>query len=362
MKNYFKKFSIMFVMSILLMLGCATSAFATDDGVVGTSNLNNTIENSAKVGYQLTAPEKGWKRYDDKNAYVKYSYDTSNGDPNTRISCYKGTYSCVLGEEVYAKFAFKGSKLRITGNRYSSRSDKVVMEIDGIKYRYSCHGDKLDIQNIEFEKLDLENKIHNVKISTDSETTTVANGIKQFDIDAIDINDNGYLLDWQNESISLNKSTDDLQVGQTDTLVATTTPAAVGVSWKSSDESIVTIDSNGKVTGIKEGQATITATTTDGSNLSATCAINITKEIKPTNPSESDNKTGAILIINLNDGETKIFDVSISEIDKFKSWYNTKSEYENKLTYEFNKTVNSNISVEENVVHDKITSYEIRKY
>jgi hypothetical protein len=43
-------------------------------------------------------------------------------------------------------------------------------------------------------------------------------------------------------------------------------------------------------------------------------------------------------------------------------WYNTKIEFEDKLTYEFDKTVNSNISVEEDVVHDQITSYEIRKY
>ncbi|WP_236907712.1 hypothetical protein [Clostridium saccharoperbutylacetonicum] len=68
------------------------------------------------------------------------------------------------------------------------------------------------------------------------------------------------------------------------------------------------------------------------------------------------------MIINLTDGETKVFNVSSSEVDKFKSWYNNKSEFENKLTYVFNKTVNSNISVEEDVVHNQITSFEIRKY
>lgn len=75
-----------------------------------------------------------------------------------------------------------------------------------------------------------------------------------------------------------------------------------------------------------------------------------------------DTQIGAILMINLVDGETKVFDVSSTEVDKFESWYNNKSEFENKLTYAFNKTVNSNISVEEDVVHNQITSFEIRKY
>jgi hypothetical protein len=61
MKNYFKKFSIMFVMSLILMLGTCTSAFADGGGVVGINNLNNTTENSAKIGNELKLPEVGWK-------------------------------------------------------------------------------------------------------------------------------------------------------------------------------------------------------------------------------------------------------------------------------------------------------------
>lgn|GEM_PF-6968833 len=77
------------------------------------------------------------------------------------------------------------------------------------------------------------------------------------------------------------------------------------------------------------------------------------EEIKP-NPEQPENqvdKSGALLIINLTDEETK-----------FKKWYNDKSEYEDKLTYCFSKTVNSSISVDEYVVHDQITSFEVRKY
>lgn len=46
---------------------------------------------------------------------------------------------------------------------------------------------------------------------------------------------------------------------------------------KSSDESVAKYDSTtGKVTGIKEGTCTITATTADG--LTATCTVTVTKE------------------------------------------------------------------------------------
>ncbi|WP_461612289.1 hypothetical protein [Clostridium sp. Marseille-QA1073] len=43
-------------------------AASFDDAVIGTQNLNNTPENSAKVGDQIKLPEKGWKRYDDSNS------------------------------------------------------------------------------------------------------------------------------------------------------------------------------------------------------------------------------------------------------------------------------------------------------
>ncbi len=52
-------------------------------------------------------------------------------------------------------------------------------------------------------------------------------------------------------------------------------------AWKSSDESVATVDSNGKVTGIKAGQAAVTATTAYGSNLSSSCTVNV-KDVSPT--------------------------------------------------------------------------------
>jgi len=49
------------------------------------------------------------------------------------------------------------------------------------------------------------------------------------------------------------------------------------LNWKSSDESVATVDEYGNVTALKIGTALITATTTDGSNLSASCMVNVIK-------------------------------------------------------------------------------------
>ena len=76
-------------------------------------------------------------------------------------------------------------------------------------------------------------------------------------------------------SISLDKSTLTLLVGEEQTLTATITPDNTTnktVTWTSSDTSKATVDNNGKVAAISEGNATITAKV---GNQEATCAVTI---------------------------------------------------------------------------------------
>ncbi len=77
-------------------------------------------------------------------------------------------------------------------------------------------------------------------------------------------------------SIALDKTEIELEATQTATLVVTVLPELAtdkSVTWTSSDEEVATVDENGVVTAIAVGEATITATTTDGSNLSASCKV-----------------------------------------------------------------------------------------
>ena len=79
-------------------------------------------------------------------------------------------------------------------------------------------------------------------------------------------------------SISIDYSELSLEKGKTQYLKATVTPteALQSVTWKSSNESVATVSENGLVTAKSNGTARITATTADGSNLSATCTVTVT--------------------------------------------------------------------------------------
>ena len=79
-------------------------------------------------------------------------------------------------------------------------------------------------------------------------------------------------------SISLDKTSISLKATESETLKATILPATTtnqAVTWKSDNEAIATVDANGVVTAHEVGAATITATTTDGTNLSASCTVNV---------------------------------------------------------------------------------------
>lgn len=79
-------------------------------------------------------------------------------------------------------------------------------------------------------------------------------------------------------SISLDKTSISLKATESETLKATILPATTtnqAVTWKSDNEAIATVDANGVVTAHEVGVATITATTTDGTNLSASCTVNV---------------------------------------------------------------------------------------
>ena len=91
-------------------------------------------------------------------------------------------------------------------------------------------------------------------------------------------------------SINLNLTNLSLNIGGSVSLYATVTPTNAtnpAVTWSSSDEKVLTVD-NGEVQAVGVGKAVITATTTDGSDLSASCNITV-KPILATDLSLSNN-------------------------------------------------------------------------
>ncbi|MDG0791307.1 Ig-like domain-containing protein [Cohnella ginsengisoli] len=79
------------------------------------------------------------------------------------------------------------------------------------------------------------------------------------------------------EGVSLNRTNIVLGNGGTTKLTATVTPAGAnpGITWSSSDESVVTVDANGKLTAHAPGTATVTAASQENASLSATSTVSV---------------------------------------------------------------------------------------
>ena len=89
-------------------------------------------------------------------------------------------------------------------------------------------------------------------------------------------------VNYKVTGVSLSPSTLNLDVGESSTLTATVAPANAAnqsVTWASSDETVATV-TDGLVAALKEGTATITATTADGGET-ATCVVTVTAATVP---------------------------------------------------------------------------------
>ena len=92
-------------------------------------------------------------------------------------------------------------------------------------------------------------------------------------------NSNGLIEEGASQeptSISLNKTSLSLTVGQTNTLTASFQPdgASGSITWSSNRTSVATVNSSGKVTAVGEGTATITAKYSE--SVKATCTVTVT--------------------------------------------------------------------------------------
>ena len=327
MKNCYKRIIIMFVMVLTIM------------GVGAIQN--GIIANAATVGEQLTQPEEGWKRYDDEDSNLKFIGESWREQNNDGFLNGKFKYASQKGS--YVEFKFYGTKLRFIGAKDTYRPSFTVT-IDGISYNEGTeYGNEL-YQALLFEAENLPLREHVVKIED------TGNGL--FVFDSIDIDDTGYLID-SNQSIKLDNTSLSLKEGTSKKLTATTTPSALGIEWSSSDDTIATVDENGKVTGVKEGICTVTAKI-EGTDLTADCLVTVTKE-DIVDPEEPSIENGS-LYIEMIDGNIKRADKS--QIEKFKKWFISRDldETESPIFKITNAKGNS-----EYLVHDKVVGFEIRE-
>ena len=102
-----------------------------------------------------------------------------------------------------------------------------------------------------------------ITVSTNNEGKTASLDVTVFEIPAT--------------SISLDIEGDSLQIGDTLQLTAMVAPSFSKITWSSSNDSVATIDSDGRVIGISEGVTTAMAKTSNG--LLDTCTITVYKVV-----------------------------------------------------------------------------------
>ncbi len=325
MKNIYKKIIIMFVMAL---------------GIMGIGSISNGyVANAATVGQALTLPESGWTRYDDTNINISYTNMISWNNGNTTDFYKGGVHKSWDGIQVHpsnnaeVKFNFNGTGIRFLSQIYNkpagddTRNVDVEVYLDGKYYGNTnvpgkiCNGIAL-----QYEIVGLTNKEHSIVLKN--------NGKSNLWIDAIDISGNGILTPYSevNTLIEMDNILN-LKEGTSKDLTATTTPSSVNVVWSSSDATIATVDQAGKVTGIKEGTCTVTATI-EGTDIKAECVVTVTKEEPPVEPDEptdpdqeyiintayakgenTNNASGQVTIIFKGNAEAQLKVVKTADVD-----------------------------------------------
>ncbi len=350
MSKLLKKGFIYLAFMLVALVGISienASAAEVVDYEEGVTNLNNTPENSAVVGDVIKKPEIGWKRYDDSHESIKYF---GNWSKYSASAYYHGSRS-ISGKNTLndtVSFTFIGSKLRVISSVYPTYSNEISIKIDNVDYTFSQSFSKESNQVISYQNTALDYGYHTVEIQK------IKNGTYGTDLnlDAIDVD--GHLLapgEIPNvQSITIDKNSIELLEGSQEKLTATVTPDTAKVIWTSSDESIATVDQNGNVTAIREGQTIVTATI-ENTDISASSTVIVKK---PTN-----DFSNAILSITLVNGITKEYDVTNAVINNYLSWFDSA---QGTSTFKFSKTISPYKKVTEYVVHDKIASFEIREY
>ena len=122
-------------------------------------------------------------------------------------------------------------------------------------------------------------------------------------------------------SITLDRYSVTIEAGQSTTLVATVSPSDAtdkDVTWKSSNTGVATVDENGTVRAVSEGQAVVTATAGD---KSATCVVAVVKKYIPVISVTLDRNA-----VTLEIGQTTTLVATVSPADatdKTVSWVNS---------------------------------------
>ena len=194
------------------------------------------------------------KGYDSRSAKIKI-YD-KNSDASEEVTINQNQKDAVIIDKKEYALDEKGGSIDVDVN--SNIKYTISIDCDWITEKKSATTRGLEKTTHTFiisEMTGNSERVGNITFSNEETGISEKVVVTQtraiyFESDAIDIMEDG------EKTISLINNTD-----QT-------------VTWSSSDESVVTVDQNGKANGISKGSATITATTADGKHT-CTCSVTV---------------------------------------------------------------------------------------
>ena len=180
------------------------------------------------------------------------------------------------GKTATCKVTVSDKEIKVTGVKLNKSETSLlvggnetltatVLPEDATNQNVTWKSDKPEIATV-----DANGKVTGVKAGEATITVTTEDGSKTATC-KVTVSETSVAV----TGVTLNKTTLTLEAGASETLTATITPADATnqkVSWKSSKEAVATVDANGKVTGVKAGEAVITVTTEDGGKT-ATCKV-----------------------------------------------------------------------------------------
>lgn len=248
-----KKIIGIIAMTLLLVSSLTINVFAADEGV--------------GVSYQTHIQNIGWQ------SFVSNGAEAGTHGKSLRMEALKIKLNNVPKEAGikyethvqnigWQKPVYNGQESGTHGKSLRLEAIKIsLINLPGYSVQYRVH-----VQNVGWQKW--------VKDGALSGTTGKSLRLEAIEVKIVP----NEATAIHTTSVNLNKTEVNLKTGQTDKLTAKLLPENAtnkSVNWKSSNESVVKVDSSGKVIAVGVGNASITAATVDG-NKTSTCNVTVT--------------------------------------------------------------------------------------
>ncbi|MFA9465337.1 MAG: hypothetical protein ACERKN_13715 [Velocimicrobium sp.] len=318
--------------------------------MMGMSN----VSYAATVGTQLATNESGWQRIDDANSNIIYrgTWGKTNGSQYNSYRWNQNCTNCAGGSVSTISIKFYGTKLRIIGEMSDNKVKDAIVSIDNVNSTFSEYSTTGIFKALVYEKTGLELGVHTVIIKTPSTMTSS----QYFVLDAIDIDDSGYLINPYslkanagNKKVDLSWNDNSIE-GATKYIIKRSTTAGgpyiqIGTSTTNSFAD----------TDVVNGTTYYYVICADGSTDS--------KEVSAT-PNGDYEGNSAILEIAMTNGTIKEYSLTNTELESFLTWYDNRSDGTGKSYYRIPKKSNVKpfLSRKEYLSFDKIYSFEVKNY